>query len=90
MECRFPSCPFRLSAFISALPMLTEVYRRLFDAFGPQHWWPGESPFEVMVGAVLTQNTVGRTWSGRSATSARPTCSSRTPCTTCRWRNWRS
>ena len=37
--------------------MLTEVYRRLFDAFGPQHWWPGETPFEVMVGAVLTQNT---------------------------------
>jgi endonuclease III related protein len=37
--------------------MLTTVYRRLFDAFGPQHWWPGESPFEVMVGAVLTQNT---------------------------------
>jgi endonuclease III related protein len=37
--------------------MLNEVYRRLLDAFGPQHWWPGESPFEVMVGAVLTQNT---------------------------------
>ena len=37
--------------------MLTEVYRRLFDAFGPQHWWPGQSPFEVMVGAVLAQNT---------------------------------
>jgi len=37
--------------------MLTDVYRRLFDAFGPQHWWPGESPFEVMLGAVLTQNT---------------------------------
>ena len=36
---------------------LDEVYRRLFDAFGRQHWWPGESPFEVMVGAVLTQNT---------------------------------
>jgi endonuclease-3 related protein len=34
-----------------------DVYRRLFAAFGPQHWWPGESPFEVMVGAVLTQNT---------------------------------
>lgn len=29
----------------------------MFAAFGPQHWWPGESPFEVMVGAVLTQNT---------------------------------
>ena len=36
---------------------VAEVYRRLFDAFGPQHWWPGQSPFEVMVGAVLTQNT---------------------------------
>jgi len=26
-------------------------------AFGPQHWWPGDTPFEVMVGAILTQNT---------------------------------
>jgi endonuclease-3 related protein len=33
------------------------VYDRLFNALGPQHWWPGESPFEVMVGAVLVQNT---------------------------------
>ncbi len=37
--------------------MLIKIYRLLFDAFGPQHWWPGESPFEVVVGAVLTQNT---------------------------------
>jgi endonuclease-3 related protein len=29
----------------------------LYKAYGPQHWWPGESVFEVMVGAVLTQNT---------------------------------
>jgi endonuclease-3 related protein len=29
----------------------------LLRAYGPQHWWPGETPFEVMVGAVLTQNT---------------------------------
>ena len=36
---------------------LHEVYRRLADAFGRQHWWPGESPLEVIVGAVLTQNT---------------------------------
>jgi len=34
-----------------------QVYERLLEAFGPQHWWPGDSPFEVMVGAVLTQNT---------------------------------
>ena len=36
---------------------LNDVYQRLLDAFGPQHWWPGDSPFEVMVGAILTQNT---------------------------------
>ncbi len=36
---------------------LTEVYQRLLDALGPQNWWPGESPFEVIVGAVLVQNT---------------------------------
>jgi len=35
--------------------------RKIFDAmlkhFGPQHWWPGDSPFEIAVGAILTQNT---------------------------------
>jgi endonuclease-3 related protein len=36
---------------------LQNVYKRLIAAFGPQHWWPGESPFEIMVGAVLVQNT---------------------------------
>ena len=36
---------------------LDEVYRRLFAAYGPQHWWPGDSPLEVMIGAVLAQNT---------------------------------
>jgi endonuclease-3 related protein len=34
-----------------------DTYRRLHDAYGPQHWWPGDTPFEVMVGAILTQNT---------------------------------
>lgn len=34
-----------------------EVYNILADYFGPQHWWPAESPFEVLVGAILTQNT---------------------------------
>ena len=36
---------------------LPVVYRKLFTALGAQHWWPADSPFEVMVGAVLTQNT---------------------------------
>lgn len=33
------------------------VYQALYQCHGPQHWWPGETPFEVMVGAILTQNT---------------------------------
>lgn len=37
--------------------MLRVLYRRLFRAYGPQGWWPARSPFEVMVGAVLTQAT---------------------------------
>jgi len=36
---------------------LEQLYDRLLGAYGPQHWWPGETPFEVMVGAVLVQNT---------------------------------
>lgn len=34
-----------------------EAYRLLYAHFGPQGWWPADTPFEVMVGAVLTQNT---------------------------------
>jgi len=33
------------------------LYRHLFRHFGPQHWWPARSRFEVIVGAILTQNT---------------------------------
>lgn len=33
------------------------MFDRLLDRYGPQHWWPGESPLEIMVGAILTQNT---------------------------------
>ncbi len=36
---------------------LPDLYQRLFVEYGEQHWWPGETPFEVMVGAILTQNT---------------------------------
>lgn len=37
--------------------VLKKTYNKLFKAFGPQHWWPGDTPFEVIVGAILTQNT---------------------------------
>jgi endonuclease-3 related protein len=36
---------------------LQTIYTRMYDQLGSQHWWPGETPFEVMVGAILTQNT---------------------------------
>ena len=36
---------------------LLSLYRRLLRAYGPQDWWPANSAFEVIVGAVLTQNT---------------------------------
>jgi|HubBroStandDraft_5_1064220.scaffolds.fasta_scaffold110114_2 endonuclease-3 related protein len=38
-------------------PPLDEYYNSLFTALGPQHWWPGRTQFEVIVGAILTQNT---------------------------------
>jgi len=37
-----------------------EIFQKLYKAYGPRHWWPGETPFEVMVGAILTQNTSWR------------------------------
>jgi endonuclease III related protein len=36
---------------------LRTYYDTLFAAYGPQHWWPGRTPFEVIVGAILVQNT---------------------------------
>ncbi len=36
---------------------LKKTYRKLYRHFGPQGWWPARTPFEVMVGAILTQNT---------------------------------
>lgn len=36
---------------------LLSVYRALYRHYGHRGWWPGETPFEVMVGAILTQNT---------------------------------
>jgi endonuclease-3 related protein len=38
---------------------LLNIYHSLLDHYGPQHWWPAEQPFEMMVGSVLTQST---TW----------------------------
>ena len=37
--------------------VLTEIYDSLFNSFGKQYWWPGDTGFEVVIGAILTQNT---------------------------------
>ncbi|MFN3821712.1 MAG: endonuclease III domain-containing protein [bacterium] len=37
--------------------LLLEIYHKLYTHFGYRQWWPGETPFEIAVGAVLTQNT---------------------------------
>lgn len=42
------------------MPPLSDLetyYRLMLERFGPRHWWPGDSPFEVALGAILTQNT---------------------------------
>ncbi|MHC4637551.1 MAG: endonuclease III domain-containing protein [Planctomycetota bacterium] len=36
---------------------LTEIYQLLFERFDAQHWWPGQTQFEIIAGAILTQNT---------------------------------
>ncbi|MBI2067327.1 MAG: endonuclease III domain-containing protein [Deltaproteobacteria bacterium] len=36
---------------------LIDYFKTALEKLGPQHWWPGETPFEVCVGAILTQNT---------------------------------
>lgn len=48
-----PTCPKRPRPHAS----LREIHDLLYAANGHQHWWPGDSAFEIMVGAVLTQNT---------------------------------
>lgn len=42
---------------MSTAQALEDLYQRLLNHYGPQHWWPADTPLEVMVGAVLTQNT---------------------------------
>lgn len=47
---------------------LFSVYQKLLNQYGPQQWWPADTPFEMMVGAILTQNT---TWSSVEKSLAR-------------------
>jgi endonuclease-3 related protein len=42
---------------MSRASTITAMYDAMHSALGPSRWWPGETPFEVAVGAILTQNT---------------------------------
>ncbi|MCD4829040.1 MAG: endonuclease III domain-containing protein [Candidatus Cloacimonetes bacterium] len=39
------------------MPAITSLFDALLNAYGPQRWWPGETRDEIIIGAVLTQNT---------------------------------
>lgn len=39
---------------------LRHIFRILLDTYGPQHWWPASTRFEIAIGAILVQNTMWR------------------------------
>jgi endonuclease-3 related protein len=47
----------RTAPTLESLSILRQYFDALFQAHGEQHWWPGRTPFEVIVGAILVQNT---------------------------------
>ncbi len=52
-----PKAPPALPHDTSPLRVLPQFHETLTAALGPMHWWPARTPFEVIVGAILTQNT---------------------------------
>ncbi len=52
---RYAAAPEELAG--NAASALPHYYEALFSALGPRNWWPAKTPFEVIVGAILTQNT---------------------------------
>ena len=44
-----------LSGTCELAPLLNQIYRRLYQRYGPQGWWPGDGPLDVVIGAILTQ-----------------------------------
>lgn len=55
-----PTPPLSSSSQGELAPALLDIYNRLYRRYGPQGWWPGEGPLDVVVGAVLTQATAWR------------------------------
>ena len=42
---------------VSCSKLLLKIYNLLYEKFGPRHWWPGDTRLEIIIGAILTQNT---------------------------------
>lgn len=61
------ACGSRTGLRAERKALLLEIYEKLFAAFGPQHWWPARTPFEVILGAILAQNTA---WKNAAAAIA--------------------
>jgi endonuclease-3 related protein len=51
-----PAPEIETSAILNKTSVLQEIYQRLYQRYGPQHWWPGEGPLDVIIGAILTQS----------------------------------
>lgn len=56
-DCNEPPELDMRAATSSSRFIIREMYDAMYAAYGPQHWWPGDSPTEIVVGAILTQNT---------------------------------
>ena len=54
---RARNIPVKVESASGNRGVIRNFYHRLLHTWGPQHWWPGETPLEVVVGAFLTQNT---------------------------------
>jgi len=57
----FPGDDVRVPSWLTAAFQISlklkDIYRRLLEKYGLQHWWPAESDFEMIAGAILTQQT---------------------------------
>jgi len=42
---------------MSSESLIQRAYQTMLETYGPQHWWPGDTPWEICTGAILTQNT---------------------------------
>ena len=69
---------------------LRRAYELMRERFGHQHWWPGETPFEVCVGAILTQNTAWTNVERGIANLKAARMPEPENCLRCRRRNWRN